>query len=452
MCAQFNDGLQSLQAGLGTDRSKLYGLSYAVPTENLQQYRNAYRTSPLAKRIVEQPAKDAFRKWRAWQAEANQISAIEKTEKRLAVRDILERASIEARLTGKCYVYMAVKGDEERTEEPLNPERVKRDGLMLITMLSRWEVAEGDIEINALSGRYGEPKWYEVMGPHGLQRIHPSRLVTFYGDERPYDFAVGKQADSVLMSLLHPIMRHEAMNDLVGDMMFESCVDVVTVPGLAEMMQDQDEEAALLKRFALAKQMKSNSRVTLLNGSISETQNSEEWQQKQISFATLPDVIKTDQYELCAATGIPHALLFGQSSGGLGSTGEMELSSYYDRINSTQTNDIEPAITILDECIIRSALGNRPDDIWYQWNSLWQVSDKEKAEIGKLVSDKWKVAIDAGMPPDAVIPSFVNDLTEAGIGGGIEQHYADWMAGGVELDPAMEEEEQETPVDGTDDS
>lgn len=443
MCAQFNDGLTSLVSGLGTDRSKLYSLSYAAPTENLQQYRNAYRTSPLAKRVVDQHAKDAFRKWRAWQAEANQISAIEKTEKRLAVRDILERASIEARLTGKCYVYMAIKGDEDRTEEPLNPERVKRDGLSRIVMLTRGEVAEGDIDIDALSSTYGEPLYYDVMSSSQLVRIHPSRMVIFYGDERPYDFAVGKQADSVLMSLLHPIMRHEAMVDLVGDMMFESCVDVVTVPGLAEMVVDPDEEAALIKRFQTAKMMKGNNRITLLNGSISESQNSEEWHQKQISFATLPDVIKSDQIELCAATGIPHALLFGQSSGGLGSTGDMELSSYYDRINSTQTNDIEPAITVLDECIIRSALGNRPDDIWYQWNSLWQISDKEKADIGKLISDKWNTAIQAGLPPDAAIPALVNDFTESGVGGGVEQHYADWLSGGGELDPMQEEDDDD---------
>lgn len=436
---RINDGLTSLVTGLGTDRSKLYSLSYVSPYEDVSQYRNAYRTSPLAKRVVEQPAKDAFRKWRAWQANPKQISAIEKTEKRLAIRDILERASIEARLTGKCYVYMAIKGDEERTEEPLIPDRVKRDGLSRIGMLVRSEVSEGETDMDALSPTYGQPMWYEVMSASRLVRIHPSRMVVFYGNERPYDFAAGKQADSVLMSLLHPIMRHEAMTDLVGDMMFESCVDVVTVPGLADMMRDPDEEAALIARFQTAKMMKGNNRVTLLNGSVSEAQNSEEWQQKQISFATLPDVIKTDQIELCAATGIPHALLFGQSSGGLGSTGDMELSSYYDRINSTQTNDIEPAITVLDECIIRSALGSRPDDIWYQWNSLWQISDKEKAEIGKLIADKWKVAIDASMPPDAVIPSFVNDLTEAGVGGGVEQHYADWIAGGGDLDPEQEE-------------
>jgi len=447
MCAQFNDGLTSLMTGLGTDRSKLYSLTYNAPTENLQQYRNAYRTSPLAKRIVEQPAKDAFRKWRDWQADPKQISAIEATEKRLKARDILERAQIEARLTGKCFVYMAVKGDEDRTEEPLNPERVKRGGLSRIVMLSRSEVADGEIDMDALSSTYGEPMYYEVVSTgEGLTRIHPSRLVIFYGNERPYDFALGREADSVLMSLLSPIARHEAIVDIVADMMFEACVDVVTVPGLAEMMQDPEEEAALIKRFATAKQMKGNNRVTLLNGSISEAQNSEEWQQKQISFATLPDVIKADQIELCAATAIPHALLFGQSSGGLGSTGDMELSSYYDRINSVQVNDIQPAISVLDECIIRDALGNRPDDIWYEWSSLWQVGDKEKSEIGSAIADKWQKLVSAGVfPADAVTDAVINDMTESGVGGGIEQTYADWLANGGMED--IDEEGEEDDID-----
>ncbi len=439
---RINDGLTSLVTGLGTDRSKLYSLTYNSPTENLSQYRNAYRSSPLAKRIVEQPAKDAFRKWRAWQADQQQISAIEATEKRLKVRDILERAMIEARLAGKCYVYIAVKGDEERTDEPINPERVKRNGVSRIVMLTKLEVADGDIDIDAMSPTYGEPRYYEVMSTAQLTRIHPSRMVIFYGNEKPYDFVSGRSADSVLMSLIDPIKRHEAMVDTVADMMFESVVDVVTVPGLAEMMQDPDEEAALITRFQTAKSLKSNNRVTLLNGSISEAQNSEEWQQKTISFATLPDIIKEDQIELCAATGIPHALLFGQSSGGLGSTGDMELSSYYDRVNTVQTNDVEPAISILDECIIRDALGSRPADIWYEWNSLWQMTDKEKAEIGDKIAGKWQKLVSAGvLPAEAITDAVINDLTESGVGGGIEQTYADWLAGGG-MDDLQEEVDQ----------
>jgi hypothetical protein len=65
----------------------------------------------------------------------------------------------------------------------------------------------------------------------------------------------------------------------------------------------------------------------------------------------------------------------------MGSTGDLELSSYYDRISSMQENEIEPAIEILDECILRSALGDRPPELWYSWNSLWQMTDAEKADV-----------------------------------------------------------------------
>jgi phage-related protein (TIGR01555 family) len=271
-------------------------------------------------------------------------------------------------------------------------------------------------------------------------------MVIFWGNERPYDFSAGKQADSVLMSLLHPIKRHEAMSDLIGDMMFEACVDVVKVPGLFQMVQDPEQEAALLKRFGVAKQMKSNNRITLLHTSTTEAERGEEWEQKTISFATLPDVLRADQFELCAAARQPHALLFGQSSGGLGSTGDMELSSYYDSVNTIQTNDIEPAINTLDECILRDALGTRPADIWYQWNSLWQISDKERSEIGSAIADKWQKLVNAGVfPSDAVTDAVINDLTEAGVGGGIEQTYQDWLDEGGMRDDPMEEDDDLDP-------
>ena len=124
----------------------------------------------------------------------------------------------------------------------------------------------------------------------------------------------------------------------------------------------------------------------------------------------------------------------------------MELSSYYDRINSVQVNDIQPAISVLDECIIRDALGNRPDDIWYEWSSLWQVGDKEKSEIGSAIADKWQKLVSAGVfPADAVTDAVINDMTESGVGGGIEQTYADWLANGGMED--IDEEGEEDDID-----
>ena len=35
---------------------------------------------------------------------------------------------------------------------------------------------------------------------------------------------------------------------------------------------------------------------------------------------------------------------------------------------------LTPAMSVLDEVIIRSALGSRPPEIYYEWNILWQLS------------------------------------------------------------------------------
>jgi phage-related protein (TIGR01555 family) len=432
MSAHFSDGLQNLATGAGTDRSKAYSTSYVSVTEDMQQYLYAYEQEPLARRIVEQPAKDTFRKWRAWQADPVQIGLIEKLEKRLNVRAKLERAKIEANLRGKAYLYISIKNDDPN--QPLNLERVRREMLDDVRVLTRHDVSEGLIDTDALSPTYGKPEYYEIATSKNFVRIHPSRMVVFLGAEKPYDFLSGEDGDSVLKATLPAIKRHRTMVDTVADMMEEAVVDVISVPGLFKLMQDPDEETAIINRFALMKQMKSNRRVTLLDAADTDQENSEEWTQKQISFATIPEVIKTDQIELCAVANIPRALMFGVSEGGLGSTGNLELTSYYDMINTIQTNDIEPAIYNLDECIIRSALGTRPDDVWYTWNSLWQVSDKERHENGAAIAKKWTDLINSGaIPAEAATMAVINDLTENNVGGGIEQVYNDWLvAGGME--------------------
>ena len=433
-----NDSLTNLVTGLGTDRSKSYSNSYVRAVEDVNQYLLAYENSDLARTIVAQPAKDCFRKWREWQADPKQISLIEKTEKRIDVRGQLEKCKIEANLRGKAYLYISVKNDDP--EQPLNLARVKKDMLDDVRVLTRNDISEGIIDTNPLSSTYGKPEYYEVASSDNMVRIHPSRIIVMLGREKPYNFMAGEDGNSVLKATLDDIMRHEATVDAVADLVQEACVDVVSVPGLSEIAADPDELNNLITRFGLMKQMKSNNRISLLNSSLSKEQNGEEWDQKQISFATLPDVIRQSQEELSAVAGIPRALLFGVSSGGLGSTGNLELSSYYDTVNSVQTNDIEPAIYVLDECIIRSALGSRPDDIWYKWASLWQISDAEKADIGDKIASKWQKLVKSGVfPADAVTGAVINDLTESGVGGGIEQAYSEWLNNGG-MDELTEED------------
>jgi phage-related protein (TIGR01555 family) len=429
---QINDSLRNLASGMGTSRDKGAQSTYGRPRDDQrQEFINAFRGAWLPRRVVSQVAEDCFRNWRDWQADPAQISLIERTEKRLKLRDNMKRAKLMARLLGKAYVYISIKGDEGRLTEPLNPERVRRDGIYKLQVFNETEIVEGDIDIDPMSLGYGEPKYYEISS-NTLVRVHPSRMVVLYGAERPQDWIFGRDADSILTATLDAIKRHDATVSNVASLVYESRVDVITIPGLADLLQDEDEYKSLLDRMALMARMKGNNGLVLLNGTTTPGDPTETWEQRNATFTTLPDIIEKAQEEVAAAARIPRALLFGTGAGGLGATGTLELSAYYDHIGTMQTNEIEPAMAILDECVIRSALGSRPPEIWYKWASLWQVSDKERSEIGERIINKWHKAKDF-LPAEVCARAAINELTESGVGGGVEMFMSDWEQGGGEL-------------------
>lgn len=420
-----NDSLTSVVAGMGTSRDKSSTVTYTAPSLTDQEARNAYSGAWLPRKIVDQAAKDCFRRWRDWQGEADVIGRIEAEEKRLDLRAKFERAMILARLFGRGHVYFDL-GDDPST--PANPARVKQGGLRFATVLSKGEIVDGDTDDDPMSPFYGSPRYYELSSPSmGIVRIHPSRLVTFWGDDDPRDMVFGREGQSVLKSAMPAIKRHDSTVANIAGLVFEARVDVITVPGLGELMADREQSQLLLDRFRLMATMKGNNGIVLLSGPNNKDLPGEQWDQKNTSFATLPNIIEKAQEEVSAAAGIPRAILFGVSGGGLGSTGDLELSNYYDTIATMQTNDIEPALRVIDECLIRSALGARPSELWYSWASLWQMTDKEKAEIGKIKADMVKTLVDAQVIPAGVLTKpTIAALTESGVLPGLDQAYEDW--------------------------
>jgi hypothetical protein len=85
-------------------------------------------------------------------------------------------------------------------------------------------------------------------------------------------------------------------------------------------------------------------------------------------------------------------------------------------------------MTVLDECLIRAALGSRPPDVFYNWRSLWQPTAKERADIGKITAETIKAIDDTGLLPDEVMGKVaVNMLTEAGVAPGLESEMDEWL-------------------------
>jgi phage-related protein (TIGR01555 family) len=416
------DGLQNVVANLGTDRDKAAFSTYAAPVLSPYALQNAYRGAWLPRKIVDIPALDSCRKWRDWQAEKDQITLIEAEEIRLGVKLKVLKARVSARLFGGAALMIGDGATDPSS--PLLPETIKAGGLKYVTLLHKRQLSAVDLDRNPASDYFGAPAmWSLSTGAASAPRVHPSRLVIFIGAQSPDPEMSSTEigwGDSVLQAIMDAVMNVDATAANIASLVFEAKVDTVGIPELMQKLGDSGYEETLLKRWRLAMTGKG------INGALMHDAE-EIIGQKTASFSGLPEVLDRFMMIAAGAADIPMTRLMGQAPGGMNATGESDTRNYYDRVSAAQELEMGPAMSVLDECLIRSALGARPEEVHYRWASLWQVSDTERATIGKTHADMIKVLRDTQLIPDQPLAeAAVNLLTESGAMPGLEGAVDQW--------------------------
>lgn len=412
MDGSFNDGLTNLVSGMGTSRDKATGAEYVLDWQDPAQLLTAYKASALVRRVVDLKAEDSCREWREWQGDADQISAIEAEEHRHGLQRKVLRARKLARLFGGAALLIGT-GDKNLSEE-IDPSRVGKDGLRYVTVLTHEDVTASGLQRDPTLPGFNEPEHWTLRGSI---ECHPSRLVLLHGQEPMYEFLAGSHygfGDSVLRGGLKQVQDVDAAAANILSLIYEAKVDVFKIPDLMLNLRERGPEytAEVLKRITLAATAKG------INGSLLMDAQ-EEYEQKSANFSNL-DKIAFMLMQLCAAAhGYPMTLLFGMSAGGLNSTGEGDTRGYYDAVKVEQSLQMGPAMSVLDECLIRSALGDRPDDVHYNWRNLWQPTAKERAENAEKLANAGDKLRDM-VAPEALSKAMVNALTETGAFPGLE--------------------------------
>lgn len=378
------DNFINFIARLNTERDKQAGGGYYLSDFTDAQWSVVYRTSWMAKKVINIPANDATRRWREWQADADQIVAIENEEKRVHLPQNVKLALQQGRLYGGAGIYFSIDGDDPTL--PVDLSTVKQGSLDFVTVLSKGDLTPGDIETDPLSENYGKPMWFEVSSQsEGSVRIHSSRIAVFIGNEvlTPQEATAGVQqgyGDSVLQAAYEAVRSADSTASNIASLVYELKVDVLQIPDLTHIMADDRQRELLVQRIELAAQLKGNNGMLIID-------KDEEYSQKQFTFAGLPDISDRTMQAVSAAADIPITRFLGQSPAGLNSTGESDLRNYYDAVNSMQTLIITPTLNTLDEVLVRSALGDRPEEIKYEWRSLWQPTDAEKSKTSKETAE-----------------------------------------------------------------
>jgi phage-related protein (TIGR01555 family) len=425
------DTLTNLVTGLGTSKDKLHAAQFVFNPLSQSELESAYRGDWIARKIIDVPAQDATREWRDWKGEAQAVSAITAMETKIGLQHKICEAMKRARLHGGAALIIGVAGDDP--EQPLDLETIAKDTLVYVHVAGRNELSAQEIDRDLESEFFGRPQSYTMSSDTGVASIHSSRIVPFVGapilDEA---LRSDEWGDSVLQALYDAVRNAAASQQGIASLIQEAKVDVIRIPRMMSQLSTKEYTARLQERFMLATQMKSSMSVTLLDAE-------EDWQQKQVNFSQMPELLSQYLEIAAGAADIPATRLIGTSPKGLNATGDGDMRNYYDRIGADQATILRPALARLDEVLIRSALGSRPEEIDYRWTPLWRLSKSDEAEIMATKAKAIEtIARTALVPVEPLGEATTNMLIEDGILSGLSAAMKQFNAEVEDLDDELD--------------
>jgi phage-related protein (TIGR01555 family) len=422
------DTLKNVVTRIGVPgKSKAHAWVYDYCPIDQISAESAYCSDWLARKIVDLLPKHATREWRTWQADEAEL--LYATEKQFCVRSKVREALVYDRLYGGGVILIGAQTGNP--EKPLRIDQIGKGGIKYLHVFHRWQLIDGELITDLDSPDFGKPEFYNLVSAEGVGedltriRIHRSRFVFFTSIRYPGNTVLNAGlfsrgwGQSVYDHVMRAIIRAEAAAENTAALMEEAKIDVIQVPDLPGQLSTAPGQARLITRFTLANQLKSSNSLLLLGGE-------EKFDRKQISFAGLPELMQTHLQISAGAADIPVVVLLGQSPAGLNATGESDTRMWYDTVKNFQGTDLQDTLSPLDEALIRHTLGSVPNGIEYEWDSLWQMSEVEKADIAVKKMTAIKTLSDTALfAPEELRPAVADVIIDDGFLPTLDQHMLD---------------------------
>ena len=405
------DGLANVITGAGTALDKRSGRFHALSIVNPVEIYASYRDNWIMRKIVDLPPHDMTRAGRDWQADGDVIEKIEAAEKQFGLWAKLQLALKYGRLGGGAIII----GVGSNPQDPL-PPKIAKGQLAYLHVVSRWQMSLGQIIFDPANPLFGQPEYFTLNGTQEV-KIHPSRIVVFKGNFVPHDFNGNTLemfwGDSIFRSVKDAVGDASSALSSFATLIEEAKVDVYRFKGLADMLATPNGDAKVQQRVQLATLSKSIHQAIILA-------DGDEWDQKQVAWAGMPDVVATYLSTIAAAADIPATRFLGKSPDGMNATGDGDERNYITRIQSDQESILRPALDVLDPLIAASA-GIAITDAVYTFAPLKIMDETEQANIMFLKAQAvTQYVTNATVPHDALAKAVPNMLIEDGVLPGLD--------------------------------
>ena len=425
---QLFDGIKSLALKLGSKQEQTYYSSSSKLTDDLQQLEALWLDNWIANKVCIKRSEDMVRNWREIYSnnlDSKQLDAFTKLERRLKLRETLTKALQWSSLYGS--VGLLVVTDATNITSPLRPtERLKR-----LIILPKWKISpSGQRDDDVLSSNFGRYNEYSIVGGTQSVLVHHSRLLIVNANDAPLsDNDIWGGSD--LEQIIEVLKRFDSASVNVGDLIFESKIDIFKIAGLSDKIS-AGLENEVANVISAVQSIKSATNSLLL-----DVEN--EYDRKELTFAGLKDLLTEFRNAVAGAADMPVTILFGQSVSGLAS-GDEDIQNYHESIHRLQEARLRPILEVIDPLICNELFGGQPDDWWFEFVPLTTVGQEQQINMLNTFASATNTLIQNGVVNEHQV---ANELRESGLFASISAEDVEEMKNADELAGNFEEPEGE---------
>lgn len=410
-----NDAFANSLARLGFNQPNLLeGSQYPMTrlTRNYNLMTALYRDHWIVRRIIDLVAKDLLKNWIDIHTELSpdELKRVDREIRVTGLRKSLLESVKWGRLYGGAAALMLIEGQEDKLEEPLDIESINPGDFRGLLVLDRWSGIYPELETvdDISSPEFGLPKYYQIKGEQNSVRVHHTRILRFIGYDLPYweKLAEVYWGASVIESVFEELKKRDNSSWNIAQLIFLANVRVLKMSDLGQLLAttNQKSKKDLYQVLEAQNMLMSNMGMYVMD-------KEDEFQNFQYSFGGLSEIYELFMLDVAGAADIPATRLYGRSPQGMNSTGEGELTNYYDMIENTQEEQLRPVIEKLLPVVCMSALGFVPDDIEFEFNPVETPSQKDKAELIWRTIESIRGCFDSGILSQKIT---LKELREAG--------------------------------------
>ncbi len=233
---------------------------------------------------------------------------------------------------------------------------------------------------NPLSPDFYKPTQWFVMG----KTVHASRMIDFVSRQVPDLLKASYNFRGLsLIQIAEPYVNNWLRTrDSVSDMIHSFSIPVIGTD-MSQVLQGGGAEN-LLMRLMMFNQCRDNRGAFARDNDPSKPE--------EVEFVNAPlsglDTLQAQaQEQMASVSSIPLVKLLGITPNGLNASSDGEIRVFYDYIHSLQQSIFKTPLKRVLDVIQLSEFGDIDPDITFEFEPLYEMSAKEKAEIRKIDAD-----------------------------------------------------------------